>query len=64
MLWVKFVFDNEKWDDEVMWDIRYLIMGSKLNMLPGFPRELNGLRSKLFVSRDGISERKRVVRKD
>ena len=51
-------------DDEMMWDIRYLIMGSKLNMLPGFPRELNGLRSKLFVSRDGISERKRVVRKD
>ena len=64
MLWVKFVFDNEKWDDEVMWDIRYLIMGSKLNKLPGFPRELNELRMKLFVSRDGISERKGMVGKD
>lgn len=64
VLWVMFVFDHENWDDEVMWDIRYLIMGSKLNKLPGFLRELDELRMKLFVSRDGISERKGMVRKD
>ena len=37
VLWVNFEFNDEMWDDEVMWDIRYLLMGSKLDKLPGFP---------------------------
>ena len=31
VLWVKFIIDESRWDDEVMWDIRYLLMGSKLD---------------------------------
>ena len=56
---VKFDFDENMWDDEVMWDIRYLLMGSKLDKLPGFPPELRGVQGKLYISRDSISERKR-----
>ena len=52
------------WDDEVMWDIRYLLMGSKLDKLPAFPAELNDIREKLFVTRDSISERGRKGRMD
>ena len=59
VLWVKFEFDDGMWDDEVMWDIRYLLMGSKLNKLRGFPLELEDIREKLYISRDGISERRR-----
>ena len=55
--WVKFEFDDGMWDDEVMWDIRYLLMGSKLDKLWGFPLELKDIREKLYISRDGISER-------
>ena len=29
IFWVDFDFNDELWDDEVMWDIRYLLMGSK-----------------------------------
>ena len=64
VLWAKFDFDDGVEDDEVMWDIRYLLMGSKMERLPGFPVELADIREKLFVSRDGISERGRRMRKD
>ena len=57
VLWVKFEFDDSLWDDEVMWDIRYLLMGSKLDKILGFPHSLRDIREKLFISRDGISER-------
>ena len=30
ILWVKFDFEDDMWHDEVMWDIRYLLMGSKM----------------------------------
>ena len=59
VLRVKFDFDEGMWDDEVMWDIRYLLMGSKLGKLSGFPKELRCVQDKLYISRDGISERKR-----
>ena len=59
VLWVKFKIDDDTWDDELMWDIRFLLMGSKLDKLPGFPLELNQIRDKLYISRDGISERLR-----
>ena len=59
VLWVKFEFEENMWDDQVMWDIRYLLMGSKLNKLAGFPCELRNLREKIFISRDSISERVR-----
>ena len=61
VLWVNFDFDDDTWDDELMWDIRFLLMGSKLDKLPGFPLELNEIRDKLYISRDGISERSRRV---
>ena len=61
VLWVKFQFDGSLWDDEVMWDIRYLLMGSKLWKIPGFPASLNDIREKLYISRDGSSERGRRV---
>ena len=61
VLWVKFDFDENMWDDEVMWDIRYLLMGSKMDKLPGFPSDLSSVREKIFISRDGDSERKRRV---
>ena len=48
----------------MMWDIRYLLMGSKMEKLPGFPIELADIREKLFVTRDGFSERGRRVRQD
>ena len=64
VLWAKFEFDGKVWDDEVMWDIRYLLMGSKLDKLPGFPAELYDIREKLYVTRDGISERGRKARLD
>ena len=47
------------WDDQVMWDIRYLLMGSKLGKILGFPSDLEDIRGKIFISRDGISERGR-----
>ena len=59
VLWVKFEFEENMWDDQVMWDIRYLLMGSKLNKLAGFPCELRNLRENIFISRDSISERMR-----
>ena len=59
VLWVNFEFDDTMWDDEVMWDIRYLLMGSKLDKQPGFPTELYDVREKLYITRDGISERGR-----
>ena len=59
VLWAKFEFEDMVWDDEMMWDIRYLLMGSKLDKVPGFPASLNDLREKLYVTRDGISERGR-----
>ena len=61
VLRVKFDFDENMWDDEVMWDIRYLLMGSKLDKLPGFPTELRSVQDKLYISRDGVSELKRRV---
>ena len=64
VLWAKFEFDNIGWDDEVMWDIRYLLMGSKLDKLVGFPAELCDIREKLYITRDGISERGRGRRMD
>lgn len=62
VLWVKFEFEETMWDNEVMWDIRYLLMGSKLNKIAGFPRELHNLREKIFISRDSNSERLRKRR--
>ena len=59
VLWVKFDFDDCLWNDEVMWDIRYLLMGSKMDRLPGFPPELSGARETIYISRDGDSERRR-----
>ena len=64
VLWAKFEFDDTMWDDEVMWDIRYLLMGSKLDKLAGFPAELSDIREKLYITRDGISERSRGRRMD
>ena len=64
VLHVKFDFDENMWSDEVMWDIRCLLMGSKMDKLPGFPSELRNVRDKLYISRDGISERKRRRRLD
>ena len=64
VLWVKFDFDADMWDDEMMWDIRYLLMGSKLNKIPGFPRELDEFRDKLFVSRDSISEKSGLAKRN
>ena len=56
---MKFKFNDDTWDDELMWDIRFLLMGLKLDKLPGFPLELNQIRDRLYISRDGISERLR-----
>ena len=41
-----------------------VLMGSKLEKLPGFPTELADIREKLFVTRDGFSERGRRARQD
>ena len=57
VLWVKFDFGKDMWNDEVMWDIRYLLMGSKMDRLPGFPTELGCAREMIYISRDGDSER-------
>ena len=59
VLWAEFKFEQESWDDQVMWDIRYLLMGSKLGRIPGFPAELEEIREKIYISRDGYSERDR-----
>ena len=64
MLWAKFDFGEMMFDDEVMWDIRYLLMGSKLGKLPGFPSALYDIREKLYITRDGISEKGRGRRVD
>ena len=48
----------------MMWDIRYLLMGSKLNKISGFPNELSDVREKLYISRDGFSERERKFGRD
>ena len=64
MLWAKFEFDYMMWDDEVMWDIRYLLMGPKLNKISGFPVELRDIQDKLYISRDGFSQRERKMRRD
>ena len=64
VLWVKFEFDDDQWDDQMMWDIRYLLMGSKLNKISGFPNGLSEVREKLYIFRDGYSERERGVRRD
>ena len=63
VLWVKFDFDDTMWNDEMMWDIRYLLMGSKMDRLPGFPSELSGAREMIYISRDGDSERKKRMRR-
>ena len=63
VVWVNFEFDGNMWNDEVMWDIRYLLIGSKMDRLPGFPDELGGIREKIYISRDGISERRRRGRR-
>ena len=59
VLWVEFGFGEEMWNDEVMWDIRYLLMGSKMDKLPGFPSALKCVREMIYISRDGESERRR-----
>ena len=59
VLWVEFGFGEEMWNDEVMWDIRYLLMGSKMDRLPGFPSALKCVREMIYISRDGDSERRR-----
>ena len=59
ILWAEFKFEEESWDDQVIWDIRYLLMGSKLGRIPWFPAELEEIRGKIFISRDGYSERDR-----
>ena len=59
VLWVKFEFDENMWSDEEMWVIRYLLMGSKMERLPGLPPELSCAREMMYISRDGDSERKR-----
>ena len=59
VLWAKFQFEDSNWNDEVMWDIRYLLMGSKMDRLPGFPSELIGVRDCIYISRDSVSEGKR-----
>ena len=60
VLWAEFTFEDDMRDDQVMWDLRYyLLMGSKLGKIPGFPIELEELREKIFISRDGQSERGR-----
>ena len=64
VLWVKFDFDETMWNDEAMWDIRYLLMGSKMDRFPGFPLELSQVRGKIYISRDGDSERKRRMGRD
>ena len=64
VLWAEFTFEDEMWDDQVMWDIRYLLMGSKLGKIPGFPIGLEELRKKIFISRDGQSERERKISRD
>ena len=46
-------------DDEHLWDIKQLLIGSKENEIPGFPVELENLRSKIHISRDSISEQER-----
>ena len=61
ILWVKFDFEDDMWHDEVMWDIRYLLMGSKMNKLPGFPSVLREVQQRIYISRDGISERARKL---
>ena len=64
VLWAKFDFDDGIVDDQGMWDIRYLFMGSKMEKLPGFPEEMADIREKLYVTRDGFSERGRRARRD
>ena len=59
VLWAKFEFDENMYDEEVMWDIRYLLMGSKMDRLPGFPSELTSVRDNIYISRDSASERRR-----
>ena len=59
VLWAEFKFEEDMWDDQVMWDIRYLLMGSKLGKILGFPSDLEDIRGKIFISRDGVSERGR-----
>ena len=51
-------------DDEVDVGHSRLLMGSKLGKLPGFPSELYDIREKLYITRDGISERGRGRRVD
>ena len=36
VLWAEFTFEDDMWDDQVMWDIRYLLMGSKLGKISWF----------------------------
>ena len=55
---------NNMWDDEVMWDIRNFMMGSRLEKLPGFPQELYDIREKLYITRDGVSESRQKARLD
>ena len=45
--------------DKHLWDVKQQLLGSKDNELPGFPVELENLRSQLHISRDSISEQER-----
>ena len=64
VLWAKFELDENLCSDEAMWDIRYLLMASKIDKMRGFPDGLKDIREGLFISRDDISERKRRARRD
>ena len=46
-------------EDENLWDVKQLLIGSKENEIPGYPADLENLRSRLHISRDTISERER-----
>ena len=46
-------------DDKNLWDVKALLIGSKMKEIPGYPAELEKQRTHLHISRDAISERER-----
>ena len=46
-------------EDKNLWDLKQLLIGAKEFELPGFPVELENLRSKMHISRDTMSDRER-----
>ena len=45
----------------MMWDIRYLLMGSKMGKLPGFPSDLSDVREKfIFPGMEILREREEL----